>query len=64
MTGSAAPGWTDFRRDVQYVFQDPYAALNPARTIGYYLSRPVRNFDGAAGAAVPNGSANCWSRSA
>ncbi len=41
-----------FRQKVQYVFQDPYAALNPARTVGYYLSRPVRNFDGLRGAAV------------
>ena len=38
-----------FRKKVQYVFQDPYAALNPARTVGYYLSRPVRNFDGLRG---------------
>ncbi|WP_152360877.1 ABC transporter ATP-binding protein [Microlunatus speluncae] len=41
-----------FRRDVQYVFQDPYAALNPARTVGYYISRPVRNFDRLRGAAI------------
>ncbi|HEU5484912.1 MAG TPA: ABC transporter ATP-binding protein [Microlunatus sp.] len=41
-----------FRRRVQYVFQDPYAALNPARTVGYYLSRPVRNFDGLRGKEV------------
>jgi peptide/nickel transport system ATP-binding protein len=41
-----------FRKKVQYVFQDPYAALNPARTVGYYLSRPVRNFDGLRGKAA------------
>ena len=41
-----------FRKKVQYVFQDPYAALNPARTVGYYLSRPVRNFDGLRGQAA------------
>lgn len=41
-----------FRSRVQYVFQDPYAALNPARTVGYYLSRPVRNFDGLRGSDV------------
>lgn len=41
-----------FRQRVQYVFQDPYAALNPARTVGYYLSRPVRNFDRLRGQAV------------
>lgn len=41
-----------FRQRVQYVFQDPYAALNPARTVGYYLSRPVRNFDDLRGSAI------------
>ena len=41
-----------FGQKVQYVFQDPYAALNPARTVGYYLSRPVRNFDGLRGKEV------------
>ena len=40
--GSALDG---FRRNVQYVFQDPYAALNPAHTVEYSLTRPIRNFD-------------------
>jgi peptide/nickel transport system ATP-binding protein len=39
----------EFRRTVQYVFQDPYAALNPARTVGYYLTRPLRNLGGPDG---------------
>ncbi|MTD12647.1 dipeptide ABC transporter ATP-binding protein [Nakamurella sp. YIM 132087] len=39
----------EFRRTVQYVFQDPYAALNPAHTIGYSLAVPVRNYDGLRG---------------
>ncbi len=38
-----------FRRAVQYVFQDPYAALNPTTTIGETVSRPIRNFDPEAG---------------
>ena len=33
-----------YRRDVQFVFQDPYAALNPASRIGYILSRPLANY--------------------
>ncbi|WP_037911713.1 ABC transporter ATP-binding protein [Actinacidiphila yeochonensis] len=36
--------------DVQMVFQDPYAALNPLHTIEYTLTRPVVNFTGRSGA--------------
>jgi len=35
-----------YRRDVQFVFQDPYAALNPASRIGYILGRPLANYLG------------------
>ncbi|MHB8313260.1 MAG: ABC transporter ATP-binding protein [Candidatus Dormibacteria bacterium] len=35
-----------YRREVQLVFQDPYAALNPVHTVGYTLSRPLVNFLG------------------
>jgi oligopeptide/dipeptide ABC transporter ATP-binding protein len=31
-----------YRAQVQIVFQDPFGALNPARTIGYHLERPLR----------------------
>jgi len=31
-----------YRSEVQMVFQDPFASLNPAHTIGYHLSRPLR----------------------
>ncbi|MEV4896389.1 ABC transporter ATP-binding protein [Nonomuraea sp. NPDC055795] len=34
---------TRYRRHVQIVFQDPFAALNPTRTVGYALARPLRN---------------------
>jgi peptide/nickel transport system ATP-binding protein len=34
----------DYRRNVQMIFQDPFAALNPNRTVGYALSRPLRNY--------------------
>jgi peptide/nickel transport system ATP-binding protein len=39
-------------RDVQMVFQDPYAALNPLHTVEYTLTRPVENFTGLAGSAA------------
>ena len=38
-----------FRRhksEVQLVFQDPFASLNPVHTVGYHLERPVRLHQG------------------
>ena len=31
-------------RDIQFVFQNPFASLNPARTVGDALSTPLRNY--------------------
>ena len=31
-----------YKREVQYVFQDPFGSLNPVHTVGYTLTRPVR----------------------
>ncbi|AMM21342.1 glutathione ABC transporter ATP-binding protein [Frondihabitans sp. PAMC 28766] len=42
-------GLRELHRDVQMVFQDPYAALNPLHTIEYTLMRPVLNFTGLHG---------------
>ncbi|HEX6291896.1 MAG TPA: ABC transporter ATP-binding protein [Herpetosiphonaceae bacterium] len=36
----------DYLQNVQYVFQDPYSALNPVHTIMYLLSRPLVNYRG------------------
>ena len=39
----------DFRRyksQVQYVFQDPFASLNPVHTVRYHLERPLRLHQG------------------
>ncbi|WP_406437714.1 ABC transporter ATP-binding protein [Streptomyces sp. NBC_01613] len=36
--------------DVQLIFQDPYAALNPLHTVEYTLTRPVVNYTGRSGA--------------
>jgi peptide/nickel transport system ATP-binding protein len=38
--------------EVQMVFQDPYAALNPLHTVEYILTRPVENFTGLRGRAA------------
>ena len=40
--------------DVQMVFQDPYAALNPLHTVEYTLTRPVVNYAGLHGARARN----------
>jgi peptide/nickel transport system ATP-binding protein len=42
-------GLRRYRKHVQMVFQDPYAALNPLHTVGYTLSRPVANYLGLTG---------------
>ena len=31
-----------YRSRVQLVFQDPFASMNPTRTVGYHLERPLR----------------------
>lgn len=31
-----------YRRSIQMIFQDPYGSLNPARTIGFHVERPIK----------------------
>jgi len=33
------------RKDMQMVFQDPFASLNPKMMVGHLISEPVRNFE-------------------
>jgi peptide/nickel transport system ATP-binding protein len=41
-----------YRREVQMIFQDPFGSLNPTRTIGAILERPLRIHRRVEGAAV------------
>ncbi|HEY7123412.1 MAG TPA: ABC transporter ATP-binding protein [Ktedonobacterales bacterium] len=33
---------SEYRRNVQLIFQDPFSSLNPVHSVAYHLSRPLR----------------------
>jgi len=44
---SSRPAFRRYKSQVQYVFQDPFASLNPVHTVRYHLERPVKLHRGA-----------------
>lgn len=42
MSGATAQEWLDVRKDVQMIFQDPLASLNPRMTVAQIIGEPLR----------------------
>jgi peptide/nickel transport system ATP-binding protein/oligopeptide transport system ATP-binding protein len=51
-----------YRRDIQFVFQDPYASLNPRLRAGAIVGEAIENFDDATAAEVSRRVAQLFGR--
>jgi peptide/nickel transport system ATP-binding protein len=56
------PRLAEYRSTVQLIHQDPYASLNPSRSIADILSAPLTRHGWCATGSTPgSASASCWS---
>jgi peptide/nickel transport system ATP-binding protein len=42
LNGLGPAGWRKVRRQMQYIFQDPYSSLNPIKTVADIVAEPMR----------------------
>jgi peptide/nickel transport system ATP-binding protein/glutathione transport system ATP-binding protein len=60
--GLGPEGLRRARRDMQMVFQDPFASLNPYMQLGAQVAEPIRNFGLAAGSDLDDRVAHLFDR--
>jgi peptide/nickel transport system ATP-binding protein/glutathione transport system ATP-binding protein len=60
--GLGPEGLRRARRDMQMVFQDPFASLNPYMRLGAQVAEPIRNFGLAAGSELDDRVAHLFDR--
>ena len=60
--GLGPEGLRRARRDMQMVFQDPFASLNPYMRLGAQVAEPIRNFGLASGAELDDRVAHLFDR--